>query len=224
MTRRTGTLLFIMSLIALPSLAQISTATIRGKVTNEKGNTISNAEINAVGTQSGFVRTVHSAADGGYVMPGLTPGEYNLVVASAGYEPRSETVTVRVGQTLDMNLRLSPTAVVSESITVVGNQLIETRTSEAATNVTPQQIEALPQNDRNFLNFAAMAPGVRISNDPLRKTFSSDAQPAEQTNVFIDGISMKNDVLQGGLAGQDSSRGNPFPQNEIGRASCRERV
>ena len=44
---------------------------------------------------------------------------------------------------------------------------------------------------------------------------ASDAQPAEQTNVFIDGVSFKNDVLQGGLVGQDSSRGNPFPQNAV---------
>ena len=54
----------------------------------------------------------------------------------------------------------------------------------------------------------ALAPGIRLSTDPLRKTIAGDAQPAEQTNVYIDGVSQKNDVLQGGLVGQDSSRGN----------------
>ncbi|HVS30772.1 MAG TPA: TonB-dependent receptor, partial [Thermoanaerobaculia bacterium] len=34
-------------------------------------------------------------------------------------------------------------------------------------------------------------------------------------NVFIDGVSFKNDVLVGGVIGQDSSRGNPFPQNAV---------
>src|SRR5205814_7884683 len=115
----------------------------------------------------------------------------------------------------DMNFLLTPTAVINESITVIGNQFIETKTSEAATNVTPLQIESLPQSERNFLNFATMAPGIRLSRDPLRKTIAGDAQPAEQTNVFIDGVSLKNDVLQGGVAGQDSSRGNPFPQNAV---------
>jgi outer membrane receptor protein involved in Fe transport len=33
--------------------------------------------------------------------------------------------------------------------------------------------------------------------------------------VFIDGVSFKNDVLLGGVVGQDSSRGNPFPQNAV---------
>src|SRR5439155_15368510 len=196
-------------------MAQSTTANIRGKVENQRGNSIAKAEINAVSTQSGFVKTVNTGSDGNYQLTGLTPGEYQIVVAAPGYEPRNETITVLVGQNLEMNLRLTPTAVLSESITVVGNQAVEVKTSEVATNVTTQQIESLPQDDRNFLNFAALAPGVRLSKDPLRKTFAGDAQDAEQTNIFIDGVSTKNDILLGGTSGQDSSRGNPFPQSAV---------
>src|ERR1700730_9245010 len=217
MKRTLGMLLvgFVLMAYAGVVMAQTSNATIRGKVMNDRGDALANAEIKAVGTQSEFVKTVNSRGDGAYSLVGLTPGEYQIVVAAPGYEPRNETVTVLIGQSLEMNLRMTPTAVLSESITVVGNQAVETKTSEAATNVTTQQIENLPQDDRNFLNFAALAPGVRLSNDPLRKTIGGDAQPSEQTNVYIDGVSQKNDVLQGGLVGQDSSRGNPFPQNAV---------
>jgi outer membrane receptor protein involved in Fe transport len=202
-------------LLSLNAFAQSSTATIRGKVTNESGTAISNAEINAVSTSTGFVHTVNAGSSGSYVLGGLTPGTFNLVVAAPGYEPKSQDLTVLVGQTLDVNLRLTPTAVLTESITVVGNQLVDTRAPEVATNVTVEQIEHLPQPDRNFLNFAALAPGVRISLDQERKTFSSGGASAEQVNVFIDGVSFKNDVLQGGVVGQDSSKGNPFPQNAV---------
>src|SRR5205085_12085786 len=115
---------------------------------------------------------------------GLTPALYNIVVAAQGYEPKNQDVTVLVGQTLDLNINMAPTATLSESITVVGTQAVETKTSEIATNVTTQQIENLPQDSRNFLNFAAMAPGIRLSADPQRKTFAGDAQDAEQTNIF----------------------------------------
>jgi outer membrane receptor protein involved in Fe transport len=215
--RRLATLiaLFLLTLIAFTAAAQSTTATIRGKVMNERGNSIANAEINAVLTATGFVHTVTSRSDGSYTLGGLTPGLYNIVVAASGYEPKSQDVQLLVGQNLDMDLRLTPTAVLSESITVVGNQAIETKSSEAATNVTPAQIEALPQPDRNFLNFAQLAPGVSVSRDPQRKTIQANALPAEQTNVFIDGISFKNDVLQGGVVGQDASGGNPFPQNAV---------
>jgi hypothetical protein len=208
--------MLLLLLVAGSAVAQTATtATIRGKVTNESGGPIANAEINAVNTQTGFVKTVNAGADGSYALEGLRPGSYNIIVAAPGLEPKSQDVTVLVGQRLEMDLRLSGTTVLRESITVVGSQAIETKTSEVATNVTTHQIENLPQDDRNFLNFAALAPGIRLSTDPQRKTFAGDAQDAEQTNIFIDGVSTKNDVLQGGTSGQDSSRGNPFPQSAV---------
>jgi outer membrane receptor protein involved in Fe transport len=56
---------------------------------------------------------------------------------------------------------------------------------------------------------------VRTSYDDQNKQMLAGAQPAFATNVFIDGVSYKNDVLEGGVVGQDSSRGNPFPQNAV---------
>ena len=217
MTFRHNWLVLLLSfVVAAAAFGQsATTATLRGKITNAQGNSVGNAEINAVETSTGFVHTVNSRPDGSYTLAGLTPGLYNIVVAGPGYEPKSQDVTVLVGQTIDLNIRMTPTAVLSESITVVGTQAVETKTSEIATNVTTHQIENLPQDDRNFLNFAALAPGIRLSNDPQRKTFAGDAQDAERTNIFIDGVSTKNDVLQGGTSGQDSSRGNPFPQSAV---------
>ena len=215
--RRTFSFFAVALLLAATTVfAQTSTtATIRGTITNDTGSAVANAEINAVNAGSGFVKTVRSGSDGAYTLPGLKPGTYNIVVAATGFEPKSHDITVLVGQSLQLDLRVSTTAVLKETITVVGNQAVETRTSEVATNVTTQQIENLAQDDRNFLSFAALAPGIRISNDPFRKTFAGDAQDPEQTNIFIDGVSTKNDVLLGGSVGQDSSQGNPFPQSAV---------
>src|ERR1043165_7426386 len=168
--RRTFTWLLFALFLAASALGQSSsTATIRGKVTNEKGSTLGGAEINAVGTNSGFVKTVKAGPDGSFVLPGLTPGEYNIVVAATGYEPRSETVRVFVGQQPTVNFVLTPTAVVNQSITVVGNQLVDTKSPEVGTNITPQQMENLPQDDRNFLKFAALAPGIQIGRASCRE-------------------------------------------------------
>ena len=98
---------------------------------------------------------------------------------------------------------------------MVGDRLVEVKTAEVATNVTQEQIQYLPQSTRNFLNFAALAPGVRINDDEFRKELRAGALSSSATNVFIDGVSYKNDVIQGGVVGQDASRGNPFPQNAV---------
>jgi hypothetical protein len=201
--------------IAAVAIAQTTTATIRGKVTNENGEGIAGADIVATNVNTGFTNLAVTDGNGNFNMGGVTPGTYTILVASPAYREATEERTVLVGQTIDLNLRLSPSTVLTESITVVGDTFVETKSSEVATNVTRQQIESLPQPDRNFLNFAALAPGVNLSTDPLRKEISAGAQGASSTNVFIDGVSFKNNVIQGGVIGQDSSRGNPFPQNAV---------
>jgi Carboxypeptidase regulatory-like domain/TonB dependent receptor len=214
-----GIPLFMILLIALGSWsiasAQSTTATLKGTVMSDQGTAVAGAMIVATNVANGFKRDTTAYNDGTYSLTGLPPGTYDIQVSSEAYTQKTQKLTVQVGQNLNLDFKMAPSQVVTENITVVGSQVIETRTSEAATNVTPQQIENLPQAERNFLNFAALAPGIRLSNDPQRKTIAGDAQPAEQTNVFIDGVSMKNDVLQGGVAGQDSSRGNLFPQNAV---------
>ena len=47
------------------------------------------------------------------------------------------------------------------------------------------------------------------------KFFSAGGQAPEMVNVFVDGATYKNDVLRGGVAGQDQSKGNPFPQGAV---------
>src|SRR5690349_10932534 len=121
----------LLLLVAGTAFAQTSTtAAIRGKVTNDSGTPVPNAEINAVETQTGFVKTVNARADGSYSLEGLRPGTYNIVVAAPGFEPKSQDVTVLVGQNLEMNLKMSGNTVLREAITVVGTQAVETKTSE----------------------------------------------------------------------------------------------
>src|SRR3546814_16997920 len=88
---------------------------------------------------------------------------------------------------------------------------------EVGTNITQRLIEQLPQNNRNFLAFAELAPGVQFSTDGQGNTsLRGGAQPTASINVFIDGVSQKDNVLKNGVTGQDSTQGNPFPQLAIG--------
>jgi hypothetical protein len=219
MKRTTAALLISLLALAVPAAwGQTTSSSIRGVVRDASGP-LAGATVEAVGTQSGFRYTAQTGPNGNFSLAGLAPGVYTLTVSSAAYTPQTSTVQVLVGQDVEMDLVLSPENVFTEEVTVVGDSvqlLLETRTSEIGTNVTPQQIESLPQNNRNFLGLAALAPGVRFTdNQDETAKFRSGASDARQVNVFIDGLSYKNDVLQGGAFMQDSSRGNPFPQNAV---------
>jgi hypothetical protein len=211
---RLAATLFLVGAMAAEAFAQASTAAIAGTIRDETG-VLPGATVTAKDTQSGFTTEAVTAADGTYALPGLRPGAYEITVSLPQYKPQSRTLRVLVGQTATADFTISPDLLVVESVQVTGDLLVDTRTPEIATNVTEDQIRYLPQSTRNFLNFAALAPGVRVSDNEFRKEISAGALSANQTNVFIDGVSYKNDVIEGGVVGQDASRGNPFPQNAV---------
>jgi hypothetical protein len=199
---------------AATAAAQSSTATISGTIRDETG-VLPGATVSAKDAQSGFTTETVSGGDGSFALPGLRPGTFEITVSLPQYKPQSRTVRVLLGQTISADFQISPDLLVVESVQVTGDLLLDTRTPEISTNVTEDQIRYLPQSTRNFLNFAALAPGVRVSDNETRKEISAGALSANQTNVFIDGVSYKNDVIEGGVIGQDASRGNPFPQNAV---------
>lgn len=207
--------LFFVFIFSVPMMAQTTTATIRGRVLSEAGDGLVGADVVATNVATGFTTVTATQQNGNFSLAGLTPGTYTIMVASPAHQEQTEQRTVLVGQTIDLIFRLTPSTVLTESITVIGNTFVETKTPEIATNVTRTQIDSLPQNDRNFLNFAALAPGVLLGTNEFRKEVKAGAQSSSATNVFIDGVSLKNDVIVGGVVGQDASRGNPFPQNAV---------
>jgi outer membrane receptor protein involved in Fe transport len=207
--------LVLVAATALPSAAQSTSATIRGIVKDDTGG-LPGANVAAKETTSGFSFEATSGADGSFTLAGLRPGSYDITVSMTQYKPEARKLQVLVGQNIDLDFRLTADLVYAENVTVISDLVVDIKSSQIATNITSEQIRDLPQNDRNFLNFAALAPGVRVNaGSETTKEVTAGALPGFNTNVFIDGVSYKNDVLLGGVVGQDSSRGNPFPQNAV---------
>ena len=202
--------------LAVPAAAQLSSATVRGAVTAD-AKAQAGATVTATNTATGQVTRTTSRADGSYVLVGLAPGTYKLDITAEGFAPRVETLTVQIGQTVDLDLALAKAGSVQlETVVITGSAGLDRKSSEVGTNVSPKQIEQLPQITRNFLAFADLAPGVRFDVDNRGGVkVQSGAQNQDNINIFIDGVSQKNNILRGGAAAMDSTRGNPFPQSAI---------
>ncbi len=198
-------------------VAQTTTGTVRGTVTME-GAPVSDAQISARNTSSGALRGTLSREGGFYVLPGLVPGTYDMTVRRIGSGVQTRTVVVQIGATQVQDFALTPQATRLATVAVTAAPQVETRTSEIATNVTPAQIAKLPSPSRNFLDLAQLAPGVTVTEDRVdgnSRTVRAGGQAPAAMNLFIDGTSFKNDLTQGGIAGQDASRGNPFPRSAV---------
>lgn len=190
--------------------AQSTTGTIRGFVRTDEGEPAVGAEVVATQVGTNIQRSTQTQQNGFFNLSGLQPGTYEVQVSTLGYHAQPQDVRVLVGQTLSTEFDLTPEAIALEEIVARATR-VETRTQEVATNITQEQIENVPINDRNFLSLALLAPGVRSQGGSI----SSGAQSPNNINVFLDGVSFKNDMLVGGVVGQDASQGNPFPQAAV---------
>ena len=192
---------------ATPAMAQTA-GTIRGE------HAQAGSSVTVTDTVTGRSVTTTVDAEGTFVIFGLRPSTYR--VEGAGV---TEDVTVPVGQTVTIDaaqVAETPSADTGGEIIVEGRRnRTEVRTATVTTNVSQAQIENLPQNDRNFLNFAALAPGVTVTPSSGDRKIQAGAVSGDNINVFIDGLSFKNPVNHGGVAGQNFSQGNPFPQLAI---------
>jgi outer membrane receptor protein involved in Fe transport len=211
---------FVTALAGLPSsaAAQTSTGSVRGYVTDSSGTPIAGARVTAVNTQTTAQREATTQSNGFYALLGLVPAQYEVTARQIGMAPQKLQVRVLIGEVYPLDFKLAASAIQLEAVTIAAASGIETRTSEVATNVTQQQIERLPTASRNFLDLAALAPGVTISDDRISsvsRTFSAGGQSANSVNIFVDGTSLKNDLTSGGVTGQDASKGNPFPRGAI---------
>jgi hypothetical protein len=207
-------------LFATPAMAQLSSSSIRGQITANGEPLKAATVIVAINTANGAQYKAPTDAEGRYALVGLAPGTYEIYVANS--KEKSTLVSVALGQTAALHLALTvdtsrPDNVMSV-VTVVGNaNRFGVNSSEVNTAVSRRQIESLPQIGRNFLAFADLAPGVRFDTDPAtgQVKMQSGAQNQDNVNVFIDGVSQKNYILRGGIAGMDATRGNPFPQSAL---------
>ena len=205
-------------LVAGTAKAQVSTATIKGQVTSGGAAAQAGLSVVAVSKDSGFNYTTLTLQDGSYTITGLPPGEYEIRITAPNGIAKSDTISLAVGDTASVDLGLTRPEGKAEEIVVVGSRRRKAvKNSEVGTNVAPVLIEGLPQATHNFLSSADLAPGVVFDQDQATgdTTIRAGAQSKDNVNVFIDGVSQKNNILRGGLVGQDSSRGNPFPQSAV---------
>ncbi|MGZ8411772.1 MAG: TonB-dependent receptor [Gemmatirosa sp.] len=220
---RTGALALPGALVAVllgafpAAHAQTATSSLRGYVRNPAGTPVSDAQVGARSAETNAVRGAATNAAGFYYIGGLRPGRYEVTVRRVGFTPQSRTLQLQIGQTVDLNLTIAEATVTLSTVTVEAQAGGSTaRTSEVGSNISREQIQNLPNFERNVLDLAKLVPGVTATSpNSSDKTIAAGGQPSEAVNVFVDGATYKNDVLRGGVVGQDASKGNPFPQGAI---------
>ncbi|WP_447756032.1 TonB-dependent receptor domain-containing protein [Sphingopyxis fribergensis] len=202
--------------VVTPAHAQVSGASLRGTVKAEGGV----SEVTAINVNTGLTRTSTVGANGGYSFASLPVGTYRLELTTPQGKRQTDEFTLAVAQSAVLDFDFSQPDIAEggdDAIIVTGSRIRSMEGGEVGSTISQRLIEQLPQNNRNFLAFADLAPGVQfITNGSGQSRLQGGAQGSNAVNIFIDGVGQKDYVLKNGITGQDSTQGNPFPQLAIG--------
>src|SRR3989442_1324954 len=156
--------LVLLGAACLPANAQVVTVSIQGRVYDTSGAAISQATVTAVNPATGLARTTTASATGDYQITLLPPGDYTVTAEKSGFQKSAKKLHLDLGAAgnLDFNL---PVGQITQEVTVqdVGEVAEPTRTMVSSV-IDEQKIQDLPVNGRQFIDFALLAPGVKIGD------------------------------------------------------------
>jgi hypothetical protein len=178
-------------------MAQETTGTITGLVTDASGGVLPNADVTALNTGTNASYKTTTSATGNYVFRAVPVGSYRLTVGASGFK-RAEVASVvtQVNEVTRVDVTMTVGAV-SESIEV-STQAVTVNTEDASlrTVVDQRRVEDLPLNGRDPVQLMRLVSGVSLYNGsgltsgttyPGVVSVSVNGNRGNSTNLILDG-------------------------------------
>ena len=148
--------LFLMIISISPLI--FSQGTVKGNVSDTKGNAIVGANVFLLNSTLGAA----SDLDGNYVIEKVPAKDYSLIISAVGYKKKVFNVSVTSGKTVEQNATLQQDVLQMESVVITGTAggsgIQKKDASFAITTISPRQLEQLsPSSTAAALD---LVPGV----------------------------------------------------------------
>ncbi len=185
--------------LATPAYAQFARARLAGQVTDPDGAPLPGVTVTATNEANGLSRSAVTGATGRYTLNGMDAATYTLSFELQGFQTDERTgVQLLVGSAPELNATMQISGV-SETVSVTGSApIIETTSKQVGGNVTAEEFTTLPTQNRSFVMFASLMPGV-IGNPSSESTASDslfiNGQDDNNNSFNIDGANNDDDVI-----------------------------
>jgi Carboxypeptidase regulatory-like domain len=202
-------LLIVLVICVVPGLAQNSTGSITGFVTDPSGSVLENATVAAIDQKTGSQRTTTTNNSGYFTLVELPPSTYTVQVSQTGFATlEANGVVLEVGQGLSQNFTLKVGATTT-NVTVDSGSAVALDTSDArvGASVTPREVAQLPINGRQISQLYLLAPGAVNSGGGAFDNIRFSGRSNQQNILRTDGIESTSiiDASPGNLNGESTS-------------------
>src|SRR5262245_1377726 len=141
--------------------AQTTRATLLGTIKDEQGNVVSKAKVIAKNLDTGIPRETTTDMEGRYRLPELPLGRYEISVEREGFRlVVQKGIELTVGREAVIDFKLNVGNVQEKVLVEQDASLVDTNNSALGYLVNTRQIEQLPLNGRDVLQWATLENGV----------------------------------------------------------------
>ena len=127
-------------------------------VQDPSGAAVPGAEIRAIQTDTGTIRTAVSGTSGEYVLANLPVGPYRLEVSKQGFTTYVQTgIILQVASTPTVDVALQVGAVSAQVQVEANAAMVDTERMGMGSVIENQRIEELPLNGRNVFSLIQLA-------------------------------------------------------------------
>ncbi len=177
----------------LAAQSQATTGVIEGNVKDESGGVLPGATVTLANTATGFEQVLITDASGRFRGVLLPLGPYRVSVALEGFATLvQEGIQLTVGRTISLQLVLRVSETSEEIFVTTTAPLIETSETANSVRIDREDLDGLPNNGRNFLEFTKLTPGVAIVQGPDGDELTVNGQKGIQNNIMVDGADFNN--------------------------------
>lgn len=178
---------------ASPVFAQSTAAGLGGQIFSSTGELVEGATVEIVHVPTGTRSVVTTDASGRYNARGLrVGGPYTITVSKDGRTAVEENVFLTLADVASVTVVLDDPASTLATVSVVGSvyaggDIFMPDRIGAKTNVTQDQIEALPSIRRSLEDYVRLDPRI-VQVDKERGGISAGGQNNRYNNIKIDGV------------------------------------
>ncbi len=201
----------LLALAPGPAAAQSITATgaIQGTVVDSSGLAMPGVRATALETGSRAAREAFSDAAGQFRLAGLPIGNYELRLDKEGFASMAVRFPLSVGQTVIQRLEMKPAQVVETLEVKEQAEALDAAATSSSAALGGERIEESPAQNRNYLNFVLVAPGVASSaGSSAQRAAASSRSAAPDSGFTFGGLRPRNNSLSiDGVDNRDETTG-----------------